>query len=349
MSYYVQAQDAAGQHVGSQQHRDPYRQPAAAAHQPRARQADHRHRLTPSSSSPANANDNDLDHVLGGLGATRAQLTVGAGRQRTPSARWSVKLNPDPAWGTRTQTIQVLGRDQTGERLQSTLVSAGELHVQPGHRQRGDHPGQRQLRRRPAAHQLATPAPRAARSPSSRSSAPRRRTRTSTVTRRHVDPDLADRDRRDHPVRHGDEHRRPPPRPRPTSTSTSAARSRSAPPPSARSRPAAPRRSSPRTSARQTAGTYAVTAKVDEANTRDRAERRQQQRHRRVATSWSRRCRARTWCRYAGVDAEQPVRRQHGHLHRRASRTRATSPPAAAAHGITLTVLNDRAAPSSRR
>ena len=88
-----------------------------------------------------------------------------------------VKLNPDRAWGTRTQTIQVLGREQSASA--SPRWSAAGVHLQPGHRQHRDHPGQRHRGRRPAAASPPTPAPRrpGRRVPGDRRR--RRRTRTS--------------------------------------------------------------------------------------------------------------------------------------------------------------------------
>ena len=62
---------------------------------------------------PANANDNDVaTYWEGASGAFPSTLTVHLGANAAITSI-VVKLNPDAAWATRTQTIQVLGREQS--------------------------------------------------------------------------------------------------------------------------------------------------------------------------------------------------------------------------------------------
>jgi hypothetical protein len=60
---------------------------------------------------PTNANDNDVTTYWEGNGYPSV-LTVQVGANADVNSI-VLKLNPDPAWGTRTQTIQVLGREQS--------------------------------------------------------------------------------------------------------------------------------------------------------------------------------------------------------------------------------------------
>ncbi|SBT39127.1 discoidin domain-containing protein [Micromonospora auratinigra] len=72
----------------------------------------------------ANAVDNDVTtYWEGAPGAYPSTLTVELGANASISAV-VVKLNPDPAWGARTQTFQVLGRDQSGTGFTSLVGSA---------------------------------------------------------------------------------------------------------------------------------------------------------------------------------------------------------------------------------
>ena len=117
-----EGQGRRGQPSAQQQHGHPHRHRQRRL-QPGRRQADHGLRLGLHASSPANANDNRRHHLLGGR---RRQLPEHADRARsapTPtSARSSLKLNPDSAWGTRTQTIQVLGREQSATGFTSLVA-----------------------------------------------------------------------------------------------------------------------------------------------------------------------------------------------------------------------------------
>ena len=62
----------------------------------------------------ANANDNDVStYWEANAGTFPNTLTVALGSNAVVSSI-VLKLNPDPSWGTRTQTIEVLGRGQAG-------------------------------------------------------------------------------------------------------------------------------------------------------------------------------------------------------------------------------------------
>ncbi|MEV4522408.1 discoidin domain-containing protein [Micromonospora tulbaghiae] len=72
----------------------------------------------------ANAVDNDVStYWEGAPGAYPSTLTVALGANASISAV-VVKLNPDPAWGARTQTFQVLGREQSASGFTSLAGSA---------------------------------------------------------------------------------------------------------------------------------------------------------------------------------------------------------------------------------
>ncbi|RKN45399.1 discoidin domain-containing protein [Micromonospora endolithica] len=78
----------------------------------------------------ANANDNDVaTYWEGAPGAYPSTLTVALGANASISSV-VVKLNPDPAWGPRTQTFQVLGREQSGSGF-STLVGSATYSFSP--------------------------------------------------------------------------------------------------------------------------------------------------------------------------------------------------------------------------
>ncbi len=71
---------------------------------------------------PANANDNDLTTYFEGS-SYPSTLTVSLGANADVTSV-VVKLNPDPVWATRTQTIQVLGREQSASSFTSLSSSA---------------------------------------------------------------------------------------------------------------------------------------------------------------------------------------------------------------------------------
>ncbi|MCG5435516.1 discoidin domain-containing protein [Micromonospora foliorum] len=76
-----------------------------------------------------NANDNNVATYWEGNG-NPSTLTVQLGANASLS-QVVVKLNPDSAWGTRTQNITVLGRDQ-GSSSFTTLVGAANYTFNPG-------------------------------------------------------------------------------------------------------------------------------------------------------------------------------------------------------------------------
>jgi hypothetical protein len=72
----------------------------------------------------ANANDNSVTTYWEGAGGSYPNtLTVSLGANAEVTSL-VLKLNPDSAWGTRTQTIQVLGRDQSATAFTSLKASA---------------------------------------------------------------------------------------------------------------------------------------------------------------------------------------------------------------------------------
>ncbi|SDJ57603.1 discoidin domain-containing protein [Nonomuraea jiangxiensis] len=77
---------------------------------------------------PANANDNNLQTYWEGA-AYPNTLTVQLGANADLTSV-TLKLNPDPVWGRRTQTIQVLGREQSASGFTS-LVSAATYTFDP--------------------------------------------------------------------------------------------------------------------------------------------------------------------------------------------------------------------------
>ncbi|GAB3465227.1 discoidin domain-containing protein [Actinophytocola sediminis] len=77
-----------------------------------------------------NANDDSLStYWEGNGGAYPNTLTVSLGSNASVSSV-VVKLNPDPSWGQRTQTFQVLGRDQDGGSF-TNVVSAAQYDFTP--------------------------------------------------------------------------------------------------------------------------------------------------------------------------------------------------------------------------
>ena len=122
----------------------------------------------------ANANDNDTATYWEGNGYP-ATLTVALGANASTSSV-VVKLNPATAWGTRTQTFSIQGREQSATGF-TTLVPSATYTFNPAS---GNAVSIRSARppRTSASASPPTPARPAARSPSSRSSAARPRTRT---------------------------------------------------------------------------------------------------------------------------------------------------------------------------
>ncbi|WP_030335174.1 CARDB domain-containing protein [Micromonospora parva] len=79
--------------------------------------------------TPDKANDGQLGTYWEGAASYPQNLTVALGANHAISGV-TVKLNPDPAWGTRTQTIQVLGRDQASSAYTSLVSAAAYQFVQ---------------------------------------------------------------------------------------------------------------------------------------------------------------------------------------------------------------------------
>ncbi|MEU4555581.1 putative repeat protein (TIGR01451 family) [Micromonospora violae] len=79
--------------------------------------------------TPEKANDGQLGTYWEGAASYPQNLTVALGANHSISGV-TVKLNPDPAWGTRTQTIQVLGRDQASSAYTSLVPAAAYQFVQ---------------------------------------------------------------------------------------------------------------------------------------------------------------------------------------------------------------------------
>ncbi|MDI1462228.1 discoidin domain-containing protein [Catellatospora sp. KI3] len=77
---------------------------------------------------PANAVDGNLTTYWEGAGLP-ATLTVALGANHSVT-QVNVKLNPDPAWGTRTQNIEVLGRDQAATTYTTIKAAANYQFTQ---------------------------------------------------------------------------------------------------------------------------------------------------------------------------------------------------------------------------
>ncbi|MGC4770564.1 CARDB domain-containing protein [Micromonospora sp. DT44] len=79
--------------------------------------------------TPDKANDGQLGTYWEGAVSYPQNLTVALGANHSVSGV-TVKLNPDSSWGTRTQTIQVLGRDQASSSYTSLVSAAAYQFVQ---------------------------------------------------------------------------------------------------------------------------------------------------------------------------------------------------------------------------
>nr|WP_245602085.1 discoidin domain-containing protein [Hamadaea tsunoensis] len=79
---------------------------------------------------PQNAVDGNLTTYWEGAAGYPATLTVALGANHTLTGV-NVKLNPDASWGTRTQNIQVLGRDQAATTY-TNLVNAADYQFVQG-------------------------------------------------------------------------------------------------------------------------------------------------------------------------------------------------------------------------
>jgi hypothetical protein len=78
---------------------------------------------------PANANDNSVTTYWEGAGGFPATLTAPLGANHTLS-RITLKLDPSTAWGARTQNIEVFGREQSASGLTS-IVPARDYRFDP--------------------------------------------------------------------------------------------------------------------------------------------------------------------------------------------------------------------------
>ncbi|MGH3712535.1 MAG: discoidin domain-containing protein [Micromonosporaceae bacterium] len=76
--------------------------------------------------APENANDNDLTSYWEGSGPYPQTLTVHLGANAVLN-QIVLKLNPDASWATRTQTVRVLGRGQSGGNYTQLVASASYM------------------------------------------------------------------------------------------------------------------------------------------------------------------------------------------------------------------------------
>jgi hypothetical protein len=79
--------------------------------------------------TPDKANDGQVTTYWEGSPTYPQNLTVALGANHVISAV-NVKLNPDPAWGTRTQNFQILGRDQAATTYTNLVAAANYQFVQ---------------------------------------------------------------------------------------------------------------------------------------------------------------------------------------------------------------------------
>ncbi|MFD7153818.1 discoidin domain-containing protein [Kribbella sp. NPDC059898] len=126
VSYYVRAKDAAGNQSSNSNTvtRNGSGGPSSnlALHKP----------ITASGYTftyvPANANDDDVTTYWEG-NASPATLTTQLGANADVSSV-VVRLNPDPAWGARTQTFSILGREQSASGF-TTIVGSANYSFDP--------------------------------------------------------------------------------------------------------------------------------------------------------------------------------------------------------------------------
>ncbi|MEU8159240.1 CARDB domain-containing protein [Micromonospora parva] len=128
VSYYVRARDAAGNLSGNSN-----TVTRTGSNPPPCTNVAQGKSMTASGSTfsftPDKANDGQLGTYWEGAASYPQNLTVALGANHAISGV-TVKLNPDPAWGTRTQTIQVLGRDQASSAYTSLVSAAAYQFVQ---------------------------------------------------------------------------------------------------------------------------------------------------------------------------------------------------------------------------
>lgn len=128
VSYYVRARDGAGNLSGNSN-----TVTRTGGNPPACTNVAQGRTMTASGSTftftPDKANDGQLTTYWEGAASYPQNLTVALGANHSISGV-TVKLNPDPAWGTRTQTIQVLGRDQASSTYTSLVAAAAYQFVQ---------------------------------------------------------------------------------------------------------------------------------------------------------------------------------------------------------------------------
>ncbi|MEV4120298.1 CARDB domain-containing protein [Micromonospora sp. NPDC049645] len=128
VSYYVRARDGAGNLSGNSN-----TVTRTGSNPPACTNVAQGKSMTASGSTfsftPDKANDGQLTTYWEGAASYPQNLTVALGANHSISGV-TVKLNPDPAWGTRTQTIQVLGRDQASSTYTSLVSAAAYQFVQ---------------------------------------------------------------------------------------------------------------------------------------------------------------------------------------------------------------------------
>ncbi|WP_231924396.1 CARDB domain-containing protein [Micromonospora chokoriensis] len=128
VSYYVRARDGAGNLSGTSN-----TVTRTGSNPPACTNVAQGKSMTASGSTfsftPDKANDGQLGTYWEGAASYPQNLTVALGANHSISGV-TVKLNPDSAWGTRTQTIQVLGRDQASSSYTSLVSAAAYQFVQ---------------------------------------------------------------------------------------------------------------------------------------------------------------------------------------------------------------------------
>ncbi|MFJ2083095.1 CARDB domain-containing protein [Micromonospora chokoriensis] len=128
VSYYVRARDGAGNLSGNSN-----TVTRTGSNPPACTNVAQGKSMTASGSTfsftPDKANDGQLGTYWEGAASYPQNLTVALGANHSISGV-TVKLNPDSAWGTRTQTIQVLGRDQAASSYTSLVSAAAYQFVQ---------------------------------------------------------------------------------------------------------------------------------------------------------------------------------------------------------------------------
>jgi hypothetical protein len=120
VEYYVRARDAAGNQSPDSNHVTRTGQGGGGANLARGKPIDAS--STAFTFVAANANDDSLTTYWESAGfESTLNVKLGANADITSVV---VKLNPDPAWGARTQTFEVLGREQSGTTFASLKALA---------------------------------------------------------------------------------------------------------------------------------------------------------------------------------------------------------------------------------